>query len=457
MSPSGTAKELDRQRRQQAEVALLARWGEAKISPSRDRIVRLLDLLGQPQRSYRAIHLTGTNGKTSTARMVTELLRGFGLRTGSYTSPHLSDITERIMLDAQPVSDGAFADGYADIAPYLDLVDADSEIPLTFFEAVTGLAFAIFADAPVDVAVVEVGMGGTWDATNVLDAQVAVVLPIGLDHTEYLGDTVAQIAAEKAGIIHAGASAILAAQPTEAAGELLRRAAEVEAAVAREGLEFGVLDRSLAVGGQLLTLQGLGGVYEQVFLPLHGAHQAQNAACALAAVEAFFGAGAQTGPIETDVVRAAFAGVSSPGRLEPVRSAPTVLVDASHNPAGMLATVQALAEGFDFRRLVGVVAMLAGKDVQGALEILEPALDEVVVSQNSSPRALDVDELAAVAVEVFGEDRVSVEPRLDDALETAVRLAEENADGVLSGAGVLVTGSVVTAGEARTLLIGRRR
>jgi dihydrofolate synthase/folylpolyglutamate synthase len=227
--------------------------------------------------------------------------------------------------------------------------------------------------------------------------------------------------------------------------------------VAREGLEFGVLDRSLAVGGQLLTLQGLGGVYEQVFLPLHGAYQAQNAACALAAVEAFFGAGAQTGPIEVEVVRAAFAGVSSPGRLEPVRSAPTVLVDASHNPAGMLATVQALAEGFDFRRLVGVVAMLAGKDVQGALEILEPALDEVVVSQNSSPRALDVDELAAVAVEVFGEDRVSVEPRLDDALETAVRLAEENADGVLSGAGVLVTGSVVTAGEARTLLTGRRR
>jgi len=465
MSPSGTAagrgptqtrRPEDADRRQQAEAALLARWGEAKISPSRDRILRLLDLLGQPQRSYRAIHLTGTNGKTSTARMVDDLLRGFGLRTGRYTSPHLSSITERIVLDAQPVSDGLFADAYAELAPYLDLVDADSDLRLTFFEAITALAFAVFADAPVDVAVVEVGMGGAWDATNVLDAQVAVITPIGLDHTEYLGNTVGEIAAEKAGIIHAGATAILAAQPTEAAAELLRRAAEVDVAVAREGLEFGVLDRSLAVGGQLLTLQGLGGVYDQVFLPLHGGYQAQNAACALAAVEAFFGAGAQSGPLDVEVVRAAFAQASAPGRLEPVRSAPTVLVDASHNPAGMAATVQALAEGFDFRRLVGVVAMLDGKDARGSLEILEPALDEVVVSQNSSPRALDVDELAALAVELFGEDRVSVEPRLDDALETAVRLAEENADGVLAGAGVLVTGSVVTAGEARTLLTGGR-
>jgi dihydrofolate synthase/folylpolyglutamate synthase len=451
-----TRRQDDALRRQQAEAALLARWGEAKISPSRDRILRLLDLLGQPQRSYRAIHLTGTNGKTSTARMVDELLRGFGLRTGRYTSPHLTSMTERIVLDGQPIADGTFADSYAEIAPYLELVDAASDIPLTFFETLTGLAFAAFADAPVDVAVVEVGMGGAWDATNVLDAQVAVVTPIGLDHTEYLGDTLAQIAGEKAGIIHPGAVAVLAAQPAEAAAELLRRVAEVEASVAREGLEFGVLDRSLAVGGQLLTLQGLGGVYEQVFLPLHGAYQAQNAACALAAVEAFFGAGAQTGPLDVDAVRAAFAQASSPGRLEPVRSAPTVLVDASHNPAGMTATVQALAEGFDFRRLVGVVAMLAGKDVQGSLEILEPALDELVVSQNSSPRALDVDQLAALAVEVFGEDRVTVEPRLDDALETAVRLAEESSDGVLAGAGVLVTGSVVTAGEARTLLAGNR-
>lgn len=434
-------------------MALLARWGEHKISPSRERIERLLDLLGQPQRAYRAIHLTGTNGKTSTARMIEELLRGFGLRTGRYTSPHLASMTERIVLDGEPVSDRVFADGYEEISAFLELADQQSDIPLTFFETITALAFAIFADAPVDVAVVEVGMGGHWDATNVLAAEVAVVTPIGLDHTEYLGDTVAKIATEKAGIIHAGASAILASQPAEAAAELLKRAVEVEAVVAREGLEFGVLDRSLAVGGQLLTLQGLGGVYEQIFLPLHGAHQAENAACALAAVEAFFGVGAQSGPLDLDLVRTAFAAVRSPGRLEPVRSAPTVLIDASHNPAGMKVTVQALAEGFDFRRLIGVVGMLASKDVEGSLDILEPILDEIVVTQNSSSRAMDVDQLAAIAVEVFGEQRVSVEPRLDDAIEAAVRLAEESNDGQYAGSGVLVTGSVVTAGEARTLLV----
>ncbi|MCW2523090.1 MAG: FolC bifunctional protein [Frankiales bacterium] len=415
-----------------------------------------MDVLGQPQLAYRTIHLTGTNGKTSTARMIDELLRGFGLRTGRYTSPHLSSMTERIVLDGEPVGDGVFAEALAEISPYLEMVDARSDIPLTFFEALTGLAFAIFADAPVDVAVVEVGMGGAWDATNVLESQIAVVTPIALDHTEYLGDTVAKIAIEKGGIIYPGATAILAAQPNEAAAELLKRSAEVQASVAREGLEFGVLDRRIALGGQVITLQGLGGVYEEIFLPLHGAHQAENAAVALAAVEAFFGAGAQGGSIDADIVRAAFAAVTSPGRLEAVRSAPTVLVDASHNPAGMTATVAALAESFDFRRLVGVVSMLQGKDVRESLTILEPVLDELVVTQNSSPRAIDVDELAAVAVEVFGSDRVRVEPDLDEALSAAVELAEDNDEGLLAGAGVLVTGSVVTAGEARVLLGGGR-
>lgn len=455
-SSAGNRTRSERTRRKAAEQQLLARWGEAKISPSRERIEALMDLLGQPQRSFRSIHVTGTNGKTSTARMISELLGAFGLKTGRYTSPHLSDMTERIVLDGAPVRDDVFADAVQEIAPYLDLVDQGSDIPMTFFEAITGLAFAIFADAPVDVAVVEVGMGGAWDATNVLAAPVAVVTPIGLDHTEFLGETVVEIAREKAGIIHPGSSAILAAQPADAAAELLKRAVEVEAAVAREGLEFGVLDRRVAVGGQVLTLQGLGGVYDEVFLPLHGAYQAQNAALALAAVEAFFGAGASSGPIDIEIVRAAFASVRSPGRLEAVRSAPTVLVDASHNPAGMAATVGALAEGFDFRRLIGVVSMLADKDVRGSLEALEPAVDEVVVTQNSSPRAMDVDDLAALAVEVFGADRVSVSTRLDDAIETAIELAEEGADGVLVGSGVLVTGSVVTAGEARLLLTGDR-
>jgi dihydrofolate synthase/folylpolyglutamate synthase len=436
------------------ESEIFSRRGEGHVNPSNERMQALVELLGDPQRAYRSIHLTGTNGKTSTARMVDELLRGFGVRTGRYTSPHLTSVTERIVIDGAPVSDRTFVEGYRELEPYLKVIDDRFDTPLSFFEIVTALAYSIFADAPIDVAVVEVGLGGTWDNTNVIDAEVAVVTPIGLDHMQYLGDTVAEIAAEKAGIIKPNAVAILAAQPTEAAAELLRRATEVQAAVAREGLEFGILERRVAVGGQFLTLQGLGGVYDEIFLPLHGAHQAQNAASALAAVEAFFGAGAETGTLDIETVRGAFAAVRSPGRLEPIRSAPTILLDAAHNPAGLTATLEAVAEAFQFRRLVAVVAVMGDKDVTGMLELLEPAVDELVVTQNASVRGLAVDELAAVAVPIFGADRVTVEARLDDAIEAAVRLAEDTGDDILSGTGVLVTGSVVTVGEARTLLGG---
>ncbi|HSY16019.1 MAG TPA: folylpolyglutamate synthase/dihydrofolate synthase family protein [Jatrophihabitantaceae bacterium] len=434
------------------EAEIFGRRGEGHVNPSNERMSALVDVLGQPQRAYRSIHLTGTNGKTSTARMVDELLRAFGVRTGRYTSPHLNSVTERVVVDGEPISDRVFVEAYAELAPYIEMVDAQFDVPLSFFEIVTALAFAVFADTPVDVAVVEVGMGGSWDNTNVIDAEVAVVTPIGLDHVEYLGADVASIAKEKAGIIKAGATAVLAAQPVPAAQELLRRAVAVEASIAREGLEFGVLQRQVAVGGQLVTLQGLGGVYPDIYLPLHGAHQAQNAALALAAVEVFFGAGAASGPIDGETVREAFALVRSPGRLEPVRASPTVLLDSSHNPAGMIATVEALSEAFDFRRLVGVLAVLADKDARGLLDLLEPILDELVVTQNSSDRAMPVDDLAALAIDVFGPDRVTVEPRLDDAIDAAIGLAERSDDDILSGAGVLVTGSVVTAGEARTLL-----
>jgi dihydrofolate synthase/folylpolyglutamate synthase len=436
----------------EAEAEITSRWGEGRINPTRERITQLLDLLGDPQNAYRAIHITGTNGKTTTARMIDELLRGFGVRTGRFTSPHLSAINERIVVDGENIDDRTFVEAYKEIAPFLALVDDQNDIRLSFFEVMVGLAYSIFADVPIDVAVVEVGMGGEWDATNVINAEIAIITPIGLDHVEYLGPDVATIAAEKAGIIKVGASAILAAQPVPAAQELIRRAVSVEASVAREGLEFGILERSIAVGGQLVTFQGLGGVYPDVFLPLYGAHQAENAACALAAVEAFFGAGASTGPIDLETVRAAFASVRSPGRLETVRAAPTVLLDAAHNPTGMSATVEAIGESFDFRKLVAVVATLADKDVTGMLIALETIADEIVVTQNSSRRAMDVDDLARVAVEVFGRERVSVEPRLDDALERAITIAEYNEDDVMSGAGVLVTGSVVTAGEARVLL-----
>jgi dihydrofolate synthase/folylpolyglutamate synthase len=437
------------------EAAIFGRRGEGHVNPSNERMQALVELLGDPQRAYRAIHLTGTNGKTTTARMVDELLRGFGVRTGRYTSPHLTRVTERIVIDGQPVTDRTFVEGYRELEPYLQVIDGRFDVPLSFFEIVTALAYSIFADAPIDVAVVEVGMGGAWDNTNVIDAEIAVITPIGLDHVQYLGNTVTEIAREKAGIIKPESVAILAAQPKDAATELLRRSAEVGARVAREGLEFGVIERRIAVGGQFLTLQGLGGVYDEVFLPLHGAHQAQNAVCALAAVEAFFGAG-ESGALDFDTVRGAFGSVRSPGRLEAIRSAPTILLDAAHNPAGLRATLEAVAEAFQFRRLVAVVAVMGDKDVDGMLELLDRAVDEIVVTENASSRSLTADELAALAVPIFGADRVTVEQRLDDAIEAAVRLAEDTGDEVLVGSGVLITGSVVTVGEARVLL-GRSR
>jgi dihydrofolate synthase/folylpolyglutamate synthase len=422
---------------------------EDRMLPDLERIRLLCDLLGSPQKAYPSIHLTGTNGKSSTARMIDALLQGFGLRPGRYTSPHLDSVTERITLDGQPLSEERFVEVWDELAPFVEVVDSRMPQPMTFFEVLTGMAFAAFADAPVDVAVLEVGLGGAWDATNVVDAGTAVVLPVGLDHVPLLGTTLAEIAGEKAGVIHPGATVVLAQQPAEAAEVLLRRCAEVGATVAREGLEFGVVHRLPAVGGQQLTLQGLGARYDELFLPLHGAHQAANAAAALAAVEAFLGGG-DKGALDAEVVRDGFARVASPGRLEVVRTSPTVLLDAAHNAPGMNATVAALSDAFAFTHLVAVVAVLADKDAAAMLEVLEPAVAAVVVTQSSSPRALSADALRDLAVDVFGEDRVHVEDALDDALDTAVGLAD--AESEYGGAGVLVTGSVVTVAEARTLL-----
>lgn len=444
--------EVDKALRE-VEGELASRWGETKLEPSVSRIAALMDVLGEPQRAYPSIHITGTNGKTSTARMIEALLGAFELRTGRYTSPHVQSVTERISLDGAPISAERFVETYRDIKPYIEMVDSRQEYRLSFFEVLTGMAYAAFADAPVDVAVVEVGMGGTWDATNVIDGSVAVVTPVDLDHTDRLGATHAEIATEKAGVIKPDATVIMAQQPVDAAQVLLKKAVEVDATVAREGLEFGVVDRQVAVGGQQVTLRGLGGEYPDLYLPLHGAHQAHNAAVALAAVEAFFGVGAQRAePLDLETVRGAFAAVASPGRLEVVRRSPTVVLDAAHNPAGARAAATAIGEAFQFSRLIGVVGASGDKNVRGLLEAFEPVFAEIVVTQNSSHRAMDADELAGIAVEVFGEDRVQVEPRLPDALEAAITLAEE--EGEFTGAGVLVTGSVITVGEAR-LLLGR--
>ena len=448
-------------RLREVEGELLSRRPEHSVDLALDRMAELVGLLGDPQRACPVIHITGTNGKTSTARMTDALLRSRGLRTGRFTSPHLVSFRERITIDSIPLSPEQFVACYEEVIPYVTLVDQRHPVAMSFFEVLTGMAFAAFADAPVDVVILEVGVGGRLDCTNVADGAVAVITPISLDHTRLLGGTVEEIAGEKAGIIKPGAVAVLAQQPVEAAEVVIRYAAEVGAAVAREGIEFGVLSREQAVGGQQLTLRGLRGVYEDLYLPLFGEYQASNAVCALAAVEAFAGAGdTQAGPepLGEALVREAFGMMSSPGRLEIVRRSPTVIVDSAHNPAGMAASMDALTEVFTFTDLIGILAVSEDKDVPAILDQLEPVVSELVVTCNSSPRSMSPAKLAELAAAVFGPERVLVAARLDDAIQVAVGLADDAAaaaetDGALpGGSGILITGSVITAGDARLLL-----
>jgi folylpolyglutamate synthase/dihydrofolate synthase len=544
----------ERARLAEIERAIIARRPEHSIDPTLDRMRALVDVLGDPQKAYPVIHLTGTNGKTSTARMTERLLRARGLRTGLFTSPHLTSIRERICVDGEPLTAAQFITAYEEIEPLLDLVDASQPSRLSFFEVLVGMAFATFADAPVDVAVIEVGIGGSWDNTNVADGAVAVLTPISIDHVRWLGDTVEEIAAEKAGIIKPGAVAVLAEQSPAVVQILLRRAAEVGATVVREGLEFGVIRRELAVGGQRVDVRGLLGDYDDLFLPLFGAYQAGNLACAIAAVEAFAradatdspfsrngspiaeadlagqtraalalvprpdpaaagpdtagpqvngvdhggaeleteqlrdlgrdsdddddyeagsqlaerdrsdepGTAGQAGPLDIGLVREAVAEMSSPGRLEIVRRSPVVIVDAAHNPAGMAATVAALSEAFSFTDLIAVLSVSADKDIPGILDELEPVVTQFVATRNASGRAMDAEDLADAAESVFGAERVTIAPHLDEAIEVAVALADQaDADSIDGGGGpggalVLIAGSVITAGEARTLLTRSR-
>ena len=412
----------DLQELARVEEVLESRWPETKIEPSLDRISHLMTLLGDPQFAYPVIHVTGTNGKTSTARMIESLLQAMGLRTGLVTSPHLHQVTERIRLNGAPISPATFVETYDELEPYLAIVDSESLAnggpAMSYFEVLTGMAFAAFADAPVDVAVVEVGMGGAWDATNVVSPLVSVVTPIGMDHADYLGDTVELIATEKSGIIKAGSIAVLAYQDPIPAEVLLQRAALVDAMVARQGVEFSVRDRALAIGGQVLSLDGLNGTYDEILLPLFGAHQAANASVALAAVEAFFGG---TLTLDIDAIREGFGAATSPGRLEVVRRSPTVIVDAAHNPHG--------------------AAVLAAA--------LEPVMTDVVVTWNGAARAMPANELAEIANQVFGEDRVHVAPNLTSAIDRAIELADAAG---MNGVGIVVTGSVVTAAAGRAIM-----
>lgn len=435
---------------------LLGRAPENKMEPRLAPLFRAMDVLGEPNKAFPIIHITGTNGKTSTARMIEAGLLAHDLRTGRYTSPHLTRVTERISIDGAPVSDETFVRIWDEIRPYLDIVDAElttaGETRLTYFECLTILAFAIFADEPVDVAVMEVGLGGITDATNVGDGQVAVITPISLDHTELLGDTTGLIAEEKAGIIKEGAFVISAAQPADAAQVILDAAREKNADFRFEGVEFGVEARTVAVGGQMLDLQGLAGRYPGILLPLHGEHQAQNAAVALAALEAFLGGGEKE--LNQELVQEGFAAVTSPGRLEVMRTSPTIVVDAAHNPAGIAVTAAALQEAFAFSKLVVVLGVLAEKDAEEILNTIKESYGdeaaEICLTQSNSPRAIPAAELAEMAVDLgWAEEDVHIAEKLDDAIEWAVERAESNND--LAG-GILITGSITVVGEARILL-----
>jgi dihydrofolate synthase/folylpolyglutamate synthase len=435
---------------------LLGRAPENKMEPRLAPLFRAMDVLGEPNKAYPIIHITGTNGKTSTARMIEAGLRAHGLSTGRYTSPHLSKVTERISLDGEPVSDETFVRIWDEIRPYLQIVDdeltAEGQPRLTYFECLTILAFAVFADQPVNVAIMEVGLGGITDATNVGDGQVSVVTPISLDHTDLLGDTTEDIAYEKAGIIKPGGFLVSAAQPLDAAQVLLEKAKEVQVPFRFEGVEFGVESRQVAVGGQVVTVQGLAGRYPDLMVPLHGAHQAENAAVAVAALEAFLGGGEKE--LSLEVLQEAFADVSSPGRLEVMRTAPTIIVDAAHNPDGIRVSAEAIQEAFSFSKLVVVVGVLREKDAEEILRQLKESLgglaEEFCFTQSNSPRAVPAAELAELAVDLgFGEENVHIAEKLDDALEWAVERAEANDD--LAG-GVLVTGSITLVADARILL-----
>jgi len=432
----------------QLTASLTSRWPEHRVAPSLNRISALMEVLGDPQRAFPVIQVAGTNGKGSTAIMIDALLRAAGLRVGRFSSPHLSDVRERIQIDGAPIGRERFVEVWNDVRPYVEMVDAQAHdgIAMTFFEVITGMAYAAFSDAPVDVAVMEVGLGGRWDATSVADASVAVVAPIGLDHTHILGETVPEIAAEKAGIIKEGSTAVLAGQDPAAAAVLLRRAVDVGATVKAEGPDFGVLGRQLALGGQLLRLETAGGPVPDVFLPLHGEHMARNAALAVAAAEAFLGGK----PLNPEIIADGLGAVEAPARLERVRTSPPVVLDTAHNPQAARVTIDALTESFDFRPLVGVVAMMQDKDAQQVLEIFAEQMDEVVITQvSSSPRARSVDDLAALAEQIWPAGRVRRAATMADALDLAVMVADVSSE----QAGILVAGSVIAAGEARDLLV----
>jgi dihydrofolate synthase/folylpolyglutamate synthase len=443
MTSKDVADRLD-----EVEKALLNRWPETRIAPTLDRIAALVDALGSPQLSYPTIHIAGTNGKTTTTRLIDSLCFQLGMRTGRFTSPHLESFLERICINGESISPEGMIATYDDIGLYLDMIDSRMPNKLSFFESMCALAFVAFSEFPVDVGIFECGMGGEWDSTNVIKADVSVITPIGFDHMEYLGDTLDKIALTKSGIIKESSFAVLARQEPEVAQVLMHKCAQVDATPIREGIEYSVKNRALAVGGQLISIAGVYGEYNDLFLPLHGAHQASNAATAIAAVEVFAG----ESKLDEGVVREALVNATSPGRCEIIMRNPTVIIDAAHNPHGAQSLKRTISEEFDFDSIIGVIAPMGDKDVDGILEELESVVNRAIVSKNSSHRAADLSELKASAQGIFGSERVTAIESLQEALVKAIEQAKLDNGVSDSNTAVLVAGSVVTAGEARGII-----
>lgn len=432
----------------EVEDALLSRVPENKIRPRLEPTARLATLLGDPQKAYRVIHITGTNGKTSTSRFIERLLREHGLRTGRFTSPHLVKLNERMSLDGEPVSDERLYTVWNEIEPIVGLVDAELEAagddPLTFFEVLAVLGFAIFADAPVDVLVLEVGMGGEWDSTNVADGDVAVFTPISLDHVDRLGETMSEIAETKSGIIKPGAIVLSATQPAEALEVLKAKTAAIGEKFLEYAKDFSVISAEVNKLGQTVSVRSAVGEYTDLNLPVHGAYQAENAALAVAAVEAFIGGASQR--IMDDVVRASFADFSSPGRLQVVSRDPLTILDAAHNPDGANSLAKALKESFGSPYAVGVISILAEKNARELLSILDDSFVEFIITQSESPRAIPAEELAEIAREIFGEDRVRVQANPQWALAEAAKILP-----AAQASAIVVTGSVTLVGQVLKL------
>lgn len=421
--------------------ALLTRIPENKLRPRIEPTRRAVELLGDPQKTYRVIHVTGTNGKTTTTRIIERILRELGLRTGRFTSPHLVRLNERMAIDGEPVGDQQLAEVWADIEPILALVDAELEAAgdtkLTFFEALAVLGFAVFADAPVDVLVLEVGMGGEWDSTNVADGDVAVFTPISIDHTERLGGTIAEIAKTKSGIIKPQAIVVSSEQPTDALSVISQRAAELAEQFLVYGQNFEVFDVTADANGQRFSVKTLTSEYRDLFMPLHGEYQAENAALAISAVEAFFGTANR---LFDDVLRVAIADATSPGRLQIVSRQPLTILDAAHNAGGAESLARAMKNSFASPPSIAVISILADKDASALLRALDQTFEKFVITQSSSPRAIEVEVLAKLAREVFGDNRVEVAPNIEQGLKLAQDL-------VVEGGAIVVTGSITLVGD----------